>query len=281
MKALVLGSGGMRVAYHVGVICRLAQRGERFDLYAGSSAGALVAAIAAQYNDKQVPEMITHLKKIVALETSDVWQNWRPFKWLAAGWKTGALDSAPLEELIRFNVIPSKLKASGKKLVVGAVNVRTGESRSFGEAHPQIVKAVTASAAIPGIFCPVEIEHDLWWDAATRSVAPVRAAILAGASEVVASLLTPTVRRYGASPVNVVEAIGRATDIAGTEILEGDLLAAQLYTKLALAGHSDKRPVTIRIVRPSDELILDGSLDLIPATSKRLFDLGYRDATTI
>jgi len=48
MKALVLSGGGARGAYEAGVLCGLANAGERFDLVCGTSIGAINASFLAQ-----------------------------------------------------------------------------------------------------------------------------------------------------------------------------------------------------------------------------------------
>jgi predicted acylesterase/phospholipase RssA len=48
VKALILSGGGARGAYEAGVVCGLADGGQRFDLICGTSIGAINAAFAAQ-----------------------------------------------------------------------------------------------------------------------------------------------------------------------------------------------------------------------------------------
>jgi|GEM_PF-6126943 len=46
MKALVLSGGGARGAYEAGLVCGLANAGERFDLVCGTSIGAINASFS-------------------------------------------------------------------------------------------------------------------------------------------------------------------------------------------------------------------------------------------
>ena len=280
MKALVLGSGGARIAYLVGAAQRLLNAGLQFDIYAGNSAGALVAAILAQYATGYEVSAAAALRSILGMRTADVWRSWWPLGRVSGLWKLGMVDATPFHELVHRRLREAKLRNSGKLLRVGATSVHTGYAKIFTEQSPFIIPAVIASAAVPGIFCPVELDGGLWCDGAVRDVAPIRAAIRAGATEIIAVLLTPEKREYTTPVTNAFSAIVRAADIAGTEILEGDLAGAQLYTELAMARLTEKRPISITIIRPKTELLSEGqdSLEFDPAQASRMQQRGYQDA---
>jgi NTE family protein len=270
----------MRIGYHVGVFSALIQRSEKFDAYLGSSAGSICAAILAQYKTGEEAKALDHLDDILDLNTFDVWKPW-PLGIVSGMWKASALDSAPLRRSIVRHVDPKRLKASGKRLAVCATDVLTGESRVFTEQDPDIVKGIQASCAIPGIFSPVAIGDRFYWDAAVRVVAPVRQAVHLGADDITVSLLLPAKRRYPSAPSNVLEAINRAVDMSTIEILEGDMAMTNANTALAAMGLlKEKRQVSIRIIRPRQELLPANasSIEVNPHVNERCFRTGFDDA---
>lgn len=275
MKALVLGAGGMRIGYHVGVYHGLVQRREKFDVFLGSSAGAFCSAILAQYSDDETDKALAHLNHILTISTSDVWKSW-PLGFVSCMWKPSIVDSSPLRELISKNVSQARLKNSGKRLLIGAVDIDTGQSRTFNERDPDIIEGIMASCAVPGVFEPITIGCRQYWDAATRDVAPVRSAVRMGATSVTVSLLTPNVRKFGDTPRNVLSAVNRAVDIQSTEILEGDLAMTNLTTRMVVEGLPGKRAVYTRLIRPKWELVVP-MLEINPSDSRRFYDLGLVD----
>jgi NTE family protein len=256
------------------------QAGLQFDIYAGNSAGALIAAILAQYPKGYEVSAAAALKPIDALRTEDVWQPWWPMGRVSGLWKLGLVDASPLRSLVHSQVSEAKLTRSGKLLRVGAISIHTGVAKIFTEKSPCIIPAVVASASVPGIFCPIEMEGGLWCDGGVRDVAPINAAIRAGATELIAVLLTPKTRSYPDPVTNAFSAILRASDVASSELLEDDLKGAQLYTELAVAGLTKKRAVNITVIRPDSELLADGqdSLTFDPRQASRMRQRGYQDA---
>jgi NTE family protein len=85
---------------------------------------------------------------------------------------------ALLLELIDFERLR---KASSFRLLIAATNLRTGRGRIF-DGREITLEAVLASAALPQVYRPVEIDGALYWDGGFTSNPPVLA--LAEASRV-------------------------------------------------------------------------------------------------
>jgi len=274
VRALVFGAGGMRIGYHVGVFHALS-RHETFDAYLGSSAGALCAAILAQYKSTELDNALVHLTSILSLSTANVWRPW-PLGLVSGAWKPSLVDSSPLRDLISKNVSKARLRESGKRLIVGAVDSVTGETTTFTEQSPNIVEGIMASCAVPGVFDPVKIGSQTYWDAGTRDVAPVRAAVRMGADDVTVVILTPEARKFGEPPKNVFEAVNRAVDIQSAEILEGDLAMTDFVSRMASSGLPGKRAVATRVIRPKWELQA-ALLEIHPGVSRKHYEIGLVD----
>ncbi len=106
----------------------------------------------------------------------------------AAAMPAGVFDSAPFERYLR------KLYGSGgrsndfqklrRRLFIVATNLNSGEPALFGEPgldHVPISRAVQASAALPGLYAPVEIEGETYADGALLRTMHASVVLEAGA----------------------------------------------------------------------------------------------------
>ena len=150
-RALVLGGGGLSgIAWETGILAGLAAGGADVtsaDYVLGTSAGATVAAQIGS-----------------GLPVTDLF------------------DRQTVPEAERRAVIAGRLPQHSwpsRKLAVVAVEAHTGDVRVFDkDSGADLVDAVTASCAIPGIWPPVTIGASRYVDGGTRSV--VNADLAAG-----------------------------------------------------------------------------------------------------
>ncbi len=188
--ALALGSGGLKGMAHVGVLRALEEAEIRPTFYAGSSAGALVAAAAAHNigvaEMESVAERLAH-RPLFQIDFLSL---------LRYGFRTPALyRGSPLRELcaeLFGDVKFSQLKAP---LVVSSVDVESAAALWWGvPSLPDVpvADAVYASCAMPGLLPPGRVCGRLCIDGgvldplALRAVEPradvVIAVVLDGAS---------------------------------------------------------------------------------------------------
>ena len=95
------------------------------------------------------------------------------------------LDTGRIEELVHRHVNVECIRSCHKELQIVATNWRTGAARLFTTAELDerlAARVVLASAAIPGIFPPVEIDGEYYADGGMVMNAALRPAIRAGAS---------------------------------------------------------------------------------------------------
>jgi NTE family protein len=283
MRYLVMSGGGSKWAYEVGAIQHLCGDLEiEYDGYCGVSAGALNAGFMAQYaagEERLAAELLYRLLRTV--DGSRIYRRWFPFGKLHALWKPSMLNSAPLQQLIRTVLDEALVRESGKRLRVGAVSLTTGTYRLFKEDYADLAGAIIASSAFPAMFCPVELDGELWTDGGVREVTPLKAAIDLGATEVDVIVTSPDYSAPGfpRSP-NTLDVGKRVLDLMSDEIISDDLKVALLHNRLAARGLSTKREVKIRIVRP-DAFLTDDSLDFDPAVLEGMRKAGYEDAKRI
>jgi len=148
--ALALGSGGLRGIAHVGVLRALAEAEIQPTVYAGSSAGALVAAAAE--HDLSLSEMESivarlHRKSLFRIDLLGLLR-----------YGMGALSlyrSAPLRELCVELFGTSTFQDLRTPLVVSTVDVQSSAALWWGTAalpDVPVADAVYASCAMPGLL---------------------------------------------------------------------------------------------------------------------------------
>ncbi|MGI8448951.1 MAG: patatin-like phospholipase family protein [Streptosporangiaceae bacterium] len=199
-RALVLGGGGLSgIAWETGVLAGLAAGGadvSTADYVLGTSAGATVAAqlgsglsLTELFERQTVPalqsaELSPDIGRVIELMES--WEK-LPLEYpdpaelrREVGQRALAVQTVPEAE--RRAVIAGRLARHSwpsRQLAVVAVEAHTGDVRVFDQASgADLVDAVAASCAIPGIWPPVTIGPGRYIDGGTRSA--VNADLAAG-----------------------------------------------------------------------------------------------------
>jgi len=212
-RALVCGGGGITgIAWEVGMLAGLASAGVDLaaaDLVVGTSAGSFVGAAVAS----GVPLEALYEAQLAPLTADDVtarlgWGAIASWSWAmatsrdpvrgAARVGAMALRAPTVPEAQRRAVIASRLPVSSwpesTELRIVAVDAHSGEPAVFTrESGVDIVDAVGASCAVPGVWPPVTIDGRRYVDGGVRSTTNVDLA--AGRDRVV--LLAPIPRSLG------------------------------------------------------------------------------------
>lgn len=236
-RALVLGGGGVAgVAWEIGVIDALAHAGVYLrdaDRIVGTSAGAAVGAQlctdeslesliarqlvpAAQSAELQVDFDVEAIANVVLGALDD---GLEPHE-MRARMGALALASATVDEPTRRAVIASRLcthEWAERELIVTAVDAFTGEFITFDrESGVDLVDAVAASCAVPGVWPPVSIGESRYIDGGVRSV--VNLDLAADCDLVV--VLAPSVAGFGGSVLDQAEQL-RASGVT-VEVVAAD-----------------------------------------------------------
>jgi len=172
---VVLSSGGGRGVYaHTGFLLALQELGIAIDVMAGCSAGALVGGIAASGTPlARWADVIAHMQ---------MRDYWTPDPWPVLLWRlvvkkgqgyTGLSDTAPAVEFVRRNLAVQRFEECPTPFYVLATNLTRGSKTLFstGELAPRIM----ASAAMPVLYRPVEIDGEFYCDGAVIEFAPTEA----------------------------------------------------------------------------------------------------------
>jgi NTE family protein len=269
--ALVLSGGGSKGAYEAGVAAAFLQRGVPIKLVAGSSAGALNAAMVADGRVDRLEARWRDLtrEQVYSLRASIF------FAGLLPGWLTlWALDSAgslfdpgPLRALIASSLDLERIRASPVRLLVVTTDLARRERRVFDN-QTVTVDALMAAAAVPGAFPPVEVNGALLVDGGLIGRAPVLEALESGTRVgrvVVVMSYAPD--EGGQRPTTMRRTLEEAFEMSMIHQIRRD-------TELAQLKYPD---VDVQLLTPSTPLLLR-PLDFDAAAMARMLERGEADA---
>lgn len=173
-----LSGGGSRGASQVGALKALAEAGIRPQIVAGTSAGAVNAAWIALY-----PHRLDRLEAIwLALRRRDVFPG-TAVHMLVNMVRQGYVHRADLwENFLRQQVGNATFEQATIPCHVTAVRLRDGERVLFNSG--EIVPALMASTAIPGVFPPFRIEDEQYVDGGVLEYMPIPTLIEQGATAI-------------------------------------------------------------------------------------------------
>ena len=258
---LILQGGGSLGAYECGVYKTLAKNGIKFDVVAGTSIGAVNAAIIAgtknndPVNDLEsfwltVAERITpsflpdNMRAIWTSTYSAIWGNPNVFtpKWMTLTpdfflphtWPY-LYDIAPLKNTLNEYVDFAKLGDSNRpRLIVTSTDIQKGEAVTFDSKHAKIdADHVLASAGYPfyGISW-TQLDGRYLWDGSLLSNTPLREVIDASPTcdkRVYIVNLFPSIQEK--PPENLSEAWHRARDIMHTDKTEHNVKMSKAFSR--------------------------------------------------
>lgn len=212
--ALALQGGGALGSYQAGVYQALDEAGIELDWIAGVSIGAINAAlIAGTPPGKRIAALRAFWDEVSTEPSCAAWLSCLPPAFTGAevvrtgldhlsamttaiggvtsmlaprvlpawAWPAGSpnalsfYDSTPLRESLARFVDFDRINAGPMRFSVGAVNIRTGNFGYFDTAAHQIrLEHILASAALPPMFPPVEVDGEHYWDGGLVSNTPLQ-----------------------------------------------------------------------------------------------------------
>lgn len=301
--AIVLSGGGAKGAFQVGVVHELvANRGVRFDIVAGVSTGAIQALGVAQ---DDVQGMLQQWLGIRG--DGDIYRK-RPLG-VAGGilGEDSIYNAAPLRRMLEQFADDAKVRAAGRKLRLGVVNLGTGEYRGIDENVPGLHNWVYASSAMPLFFDPLKTRgadgiDEQWVDGGVRNVTPLDSALELNPRGVIVVRASP---KPGLGPPrtfsDLIQIGLRAVDILQSEVSANDTANAALINDFIAAREAQARALQaegvggvqaarilrpldlqiaryrfapIRIIEPDEEY--SNTLEFDPTKIRRAIDAGRR-----
>jgi len=223
-SALLLGGGGARAAYQVGVLKAIAEMVPKgapnpFPIICGTSAGSInTVALASNASDfhlgvRKLLGVWTNfeLHHVFYSDGRNLFKRIRQWVWTQIGpgtWHEGPsslLDNQPLRELLQqyidFDKIDKSI-ASGElhAYCLTACSYTSGESTTFFDGAPEIkgwlrthregvrekmrIDHLMASSAIPILFPSVKLGKEHFGDGSMRQISPISPALHLGAEKI-------------------------------------------------------------------------------------------------
>ena len=170
---LALGSGSARGLAHLGVIRAVEEAGIKVNYVAGTSIGALVGAVYAAGSIDSLESTFQRFdwKKMVSF-----------FDVIFP--KSGLIDGAKVRDLVRTLVHTEVIESLPIPFCAVATDIQSGAEVVIRQGD--LIEAVRASIAVPGIFTPVRSNGLLLVDGGLVNPVPVSVARAMGADIVIA-----------------------------------------------------------------------------------------------
>ena len=227
--AIALGGGGARALAHIGVLKVLEENNIKFDYITGTSMGSIIGAL---YSMGETPETIEKTLKNYFFNILFSKMNMQKMQdenqvtsarslirkareFVKYGSQEGGnafLSHSILEDLVN-TVVPDMDIADTKiPFACVATDITNGKEKIFTKGS--LRRIVLASASIPGVFPPVNIDNVWYTDGAHVNVTPVTVAKMFGADFVLASDVKSKLKTLETLPTNSKDIMNRCNFIA-------------------------------------------------------------------
>lgn len=156
---VALSGGGARGYAHLGVLKALKEKGIEPDVISGTSAGAIAGAFIASGKSPD--------------ETLDIMKSYHFFDLATIRFpRTGLFSLSSIKDSINKEVGVNNIEDLPKPLFIAATNMLDGKIEYFSKGP--LPKIVQASASIPVLFSPVEIDGKLYSDGGVLDNLPLK-----------------------------------------------------------------------------------------------------------
>jgi NTE family protein len=270
--ALILTGGGAKGAYEAGAVAALVEAGLPIRLVAGSSAGALSAAmiVAGRADRLEATWRSITREQVYSVRVPTFFAGLLP-GWLtlrALGSASSLLDPRPLRELIAASVELERIRRSPIGLIVTTTDLARRESRVFDN-QTVTVDALVAAAAVPGLFPAVAVDGALLVDGGLTGRAPVLEALEAAPVGRALVVLSYAPEEHVAPPTTIRRTMEEAFETAMLHQIRRDVELARF-----------RHPATeFQLLTPSAPLRLR-PLEFDSDAIARALALGRADAQT-
>jgi NTE family protein len=238
---LVLSGGGIRGMAHIGLLQVLSSYGIQPAYISGTSVGAIIGALYANGNS--------------ALEMMDFFRKTPLFRYnFLSIKKPGFLDTDRYIDVFSAYFPQDSFESLQQKLYVTTTNLQKGKQEVFHEG--MLIRPLLASAALPPVFSPVEINECLYADGGIMNNFP---------SEPIAEQCDFLI----GSNVSVVKEVGK-------EAIRTSLQLANRTTALMIYAINNGKISTCDLLFEPQELETIGVLD--KKSLEKAYQIGYEYA---
>ncbi|WP_062753509.1 patatin-like phospholipase family protein [Parageobacillus toebii] len=220
---LALGSGGARGFAHLGVLKVLEEEKIPISYIAGSSIGALVAAL---YASDLGLERLYKLAK--SFRRNDYIDFTIP--------KMGLIAGKRITEFIRLLTKGKKIEELSIPVAIVATDLQTGQKVVFRRGD--VARAVRASISIPGIFVPERVDGRLLVDGGVVDRVPVSVVREMGADIVIAVDVSHV--KVDGEITSIFDVILQSIDILQDELVRHRQLASDVMIRPHVEQYSSR-----------------------------------------
>ena len=292
-RVLVLQGGGALGAYQAGVYQALCDRDFRPDWVAGTSIGAINAALIAgnapekriealrdfweqaseslplqlPIGNEQVRALISGSSAawVAAFGVSGFFKPRFPPPFLLPAGVAGATsfyDTMPLKATLERLVDFDRINAKETRVSLGAVNVKTGALKYFDNMHARIgPEHVMASGALPPGFPAIEVDGEFYWDGGVVSNTPLEFVLDTHADGDLTIFQIDLFNAEGPLPKTWLDVLEREKDIRFAS-------RTRHNTERALESHRNKMALRTLLAALPEELRSDPNAQLLEKLSK-------------
>jgi NTE family protein len=315
--AIACQGGGSHTAFAAGALKKLLAD-ERYEITAlsGTSGGAICAVLAwyaLLKNDSQRAATVAaelldsfweeNSARLLPDRLFNDWLLWAnrlqgtvflpavsPYSTPLSYWGQERLRSM-LERLIRFEDIETPRRDASPMLIVGAVEVRSGEFRAFNSRRDRIdTDTILASSALPTLFRAVRTDGEVYWDGLFSQNPPVRELADIKPDEIWVIQIDPERREQ--EPKSMVDILDRRNELAGNLSLNQEIRSIEKINEfVAMLGEGERleqkrlripgkeyRPIGIRRIEMARDLDFASKLDRRPSFIRSLIAYGEERA---
>ena len=274
-RALILAGGGMRVAYHAGVLRAFAEAGLCFSHVDGTSGGIINAGMVL--SGLSPVEMCDRWSTLVVKESISP----MPFsEYLKADHMMAMCDADGILQKMFPHLGIDIDRINSATGMTGTFNV-CNFTRKVNEAipHEQVdLDLMIAGMSLP-IFMPPVRKADVWYtDSVWLKDANLIDAVQGGAEELWVVWIINNTAEYKTGAFNQYV---HMIEISANGSLIDEFNRIKELNELIRRGESPyghTRPIKLHLIRPKAPLPLDPDLFLNRITTSGLVDLGYADA---
>jgi len=216
---LALGGGAVLGAVHVGVLKVLKEKNIKIDCVSGTSIGSFIGALYAFGVDIDEIEKMT--RDLRWLDISEISLS-----------KFGLMSNEKFGELLAEHIGDKNIEDAKIPLRIITTDIATGDKVILEKGN--LADAVRASACIPGIFKPIEIDGRMLVDGGIVENVPVTPLLDMGADRIIAVQLT--VSDAAKRPDHIVEVLLNTFEFMITNISKPYLEDVDVLIKPDLSG---------------------------------------------
>jgi len=197
---LALGGGTIRGMAHLGVIKALLNYNIPIDIITGTSAGALVGGAYSGCKD---------IQRLIKITKTTHWKHMMGFSLS----KKSLVSASPIIRLFEKELGFLRFSDLYIPFAAIATEISTGKPVVFNTPEMFVGTAILASISVPGVFMPVLIQDEYYFDGGASDNLPVKAAKELGADVVIAVDVLPKTERIQHPLSNLALIADRAIDL--------------------------------------------------------------------